>query len=128
MNLFRSIINYKCPRCRKGDLFLSPFNIHSPLAMNDRCSYCRQSFMPEPGYYYGAMFISYIWTAFASLGIVGLCLFVFGWSVNASMTFLIFIGIVSFFWVLRISRSMYIHLDVRYNEKLANSEVDQSTM
>jgi hypothetical protein len=27
--------------------------------MNQACSHCKQSFMPEPGFYYGAMYVSY---------------------------------------------------------------------
>lgn len=127
MNITNSILQYKCPRCRQGDLFKKPVQLNKPFDMNECCEHCGQSFSPEPGYYYGAMFISYIWTAFASLAIVGICLFVFDWSVNASMGFLVFLGIISFFWVLRISRSMYIHLDVRYDEKLAAKALEKQS-
>ena len=27
--------------------------------MNPHCDHCGQSFMPEPGFYYGAMYVSY---------------------------------------------------------------------
>lgn len=50
----------KCPRCRKGDVFphrltrLSKFSV-----MNLECPHCGATFLPEPGFYFGAMFISY---------------------------------------------------------------------
>jgi len=122
MNLLSSIWNYKCPRCRKGDLFVSPFNAKDPLNMHKKCDYCDQDFHPEPGYYYGAMFISYIWTGFLCLGIVGFCMLVLGWGVNASMAMLIFIMAVMFFFVMRVSRAMYIHLDIKYDPSKANLE------
>lgn len=115
MNIYKSIWNYKCPRCRQGDLFVSPFNIKKPLDMHEKCSCCNQRFMREPGYYFGAMFISYIWTGWLALAIVGFCIMVLDWSVNASFALLIFVSALSFFFVMRISRSMYIHLDVRFD-------------
>jgi uncharacterized protein (DUF983 family) len=86
-----------------------------PLNMHEKCDHCGQLFEPEPGYYFGAMFISYIWTGFACLGIVGFCMIVLGWEVGPSFALLISVAVVSYFWILRVSRSMYIHLDVRYD-------------
>jgi len=119
MNFLSSVWNYKCPRCRKGDLYVKPFKMKEPLKMNDHCDHCGQKFMPEPGYYFGAMFISYIWTAWTCLAIVGFCMLVLGWSVEASFVLLIAISAISYFWVARISRSMYIHIDVKYDKEVA---------
>lgn len=119
MNYLVSIWKYKCPRCRKGDLFTKPFDISNPLNMNEKCKYCGQLTQPEPGYYFGAMFISYIWTGFLCLGIVGFCMLVLGWTVNQSFILLLILAALSFFFITRISRSIYIHLDVRYNPELA---------
>lgn len=38
----------------EGTLFSTKF-----MKMNEKCFCCGQSFMPEPGYYFGAMFVSY---------------------------------------------------------------------
>lgn len=107
---------YKCPACREGDLFVKPFDVAKPLKMHENCEVCNQSFEPEPGYYFGAMFISYIWTGWATLAIVGICMWIFGWSVEASIAFLIFVLAISYFFIMRISRSMYIHMDVKYKK------------
>jgi len=126
MNVVQSIWNYKCPRCRRGDLFVAPFRMNNPLDMHSNCDHCGQSFMPEPGYYFGAMFISYIWTAWTCLAIIGFCMLVLGWSVEASFALLIFISAICYFWVARISRSMYIHLDVRYDKKTTSDKESDS--
>ena len=86
--------------------------------MHEKCSHCDQKIEPEPGYYFGAMFISYIWTAWTCLAIVGFCMLVLGWGVEASFALLIFVSALSYFFIMRISRSMYIHLDVRYDKEL----------
>lgn len=132
MSFLKSIFNYNCPRCRKGELFTKPFNISKPLDMHERCSECGLKIEPEPGYFFGAMFISYIWTGFLFLGIVGFCMMVLDWSVNKSFILLIFIAAVMYFWIARISRSIYIHLDMRYDpnayrtyqEKMKGNQVE----
>lgn len=115
MNVFASIYNYKCPRCRKGDLFVAPFDFKDPLKMHAKCSSCDQKFEPEPGYYFGAMFISYGWTVWTIMAIVGFTMLVLGWTVEASFALVIFVSAISYFFIARISRSMYIHLDVKYD-------------
>jgi uncharacterized protein (DUF983 family) len=115
MNILQSIFKYKCPRCRQGDIFVKPFSISKPLEMPERCSVCNLKTEPEPGYYFGAMFISYIWTGFLFLAIIALCTLVFGWSVNQSFVLLIIVAALMYFWIARVSRSIFFHLDIRYD-------------
>jgi uncharacterized protein (DUF983 family) len=50
----------KCPRCAKAKVFKHPaFNLWRFMEMHDYCPECNASFQPEPGFYFGAMFISY---------------------------------------------------------------------
>jgi len=119
MNVFSSIYNYKCPKCRKGDLFVAPFDFKDPLKMNKECAHCGQNFEPEPGYYFGAMFISYGWTVWTIMAIVGFCMLVLDWSVEQSFALVIFVSAITYFFIMRVSRSMYIHMDVRYDKDLA---------
>src|SRR5947209_8129921 len=66
MSRFNSIFSWKCPRCRKGNLFKHPISFHlgKTLEMNESCPHCGLNLNPEPGYYYGAMFVSYALTIF----------------------------------------------------------------
>jgi len=116
MNMFSSIWNYKCPRCRKGDLYIKPFNVKEPVKMPERCEVCGQKTMPEPGFYYGAMFISYILTGWIALIIVGGCMYFLDFSVNQAFLVLIVVAILSYFFVLRLSRSVWIHIAVKYDK------------
>ena len=85
-----------------------------PFDMRDRCEVCNQNFMPEPGFYFGAMFISYIiWGWFSILLCLGL-VFWAGWSVNAAFALLIFISLIFFVWLFRTSRSIWLHINVKY--------------
>ncbi len=113
--ILSSIFGMKCPRCREGDLFeTGSFSFDKPFEMKDRCDKCNQNFMPEPGFYFGAMFISYgIWAWFSVLFCLGL-VFLAGWTVNGAFALLIFISLIFLVWLFRISRSIWIHINVKY--------------
>lgn len=58
--LLSSIITTKCPRCREGNMFPKGTLYSAKFAdMHERCDCCGQIFEPEPGYYYGAMYVSF---------------------------------------------------------------------
>ena len=58
-----ALLEGKCPRCRQGDMFTYPasrilkFNV-----MNKECPVCGVRLEPEPGFYQGAMYVSYAFT------------------------------------------------------------------
>ena len=112
----KALVGHKCPQCYEGDLFeTGSFAFKKPFEMPPACTKCGLSYYPEPGFYYGAMFMSYIITSFFSLGLVGFCILVLGWSVEASFALLIGILIVMFVWFFRTARATWIHMTVKYD-------------
>jgi uncharacterized protein (DUF983 family) len=106
-------------------MFETPMHISRPLKMNKQCPVCGQKFEPEPGFYYGAMFISYLIIGFLSLGLVGFLVFYL--KLNVEIAFAVLFGVLAliFLWNLRLSRSIWIHLVIKYDpktEELACSE------
>jgi len=102
----KSMWQYKCPRCRQGDIFIKPMKLSDPLNMPLQCSHCGQKTSPEPGFYYGAMFLSYIIMSwFVLLPTLGL-VFYFGWSVEGAMVFAIALTAVCYLRFARGSRSL----------------------
>lgn len=68
----------KCPRCRKGDMFpYSMFNLTKFTRMNKTCPVCGLQFEREPGFFFGAMYISYAFSV-AIFVTVGVALSVLG--------------------------------------------------
>jgi uncharacterized protein (DUF983 family) len=55
----RALINCKCPRCRVGKVFVGSPYAFRKRRTNEICSHCGLFFEIEPGYFYGAMYISY---------------------------------------------------------------------
>ena len=57
---FRAGFEGKCPRCHKGRIFTSPlWKIWNFYRTNESCSHCHLKYEVEPGFFYGAMYISY---------------------------------------------------------------------
>ena len=53
-----SILRQRCPRCRTGKIFRHSVFRGLPK-MYERCSVCNLKFEREPGYFLGAMYISF---------------------------------------------------------------------
>lgn len=54
------IFHTRCPRCRKAGMFVHPtLKLGSLLKMHRYCPGCGQDLVPEPGFYFGAMYFSY---------------------------------------------------------------------
>jgi len=112
---FSAMWNNKCPRCRQGSIFKEPFQVGKPLEMPTHCSFCDQRTEPEPGFYFGAMFVSYTINTLLILPGTMLLVFYYKWSELAAISFMGFIMLISFFKILRGSRSLWLHLMVKHN-------------
>jgi uncharacterized protein (DUF983 family) len=100
----------KCPRCHKGDIFKYPFSKISKFAsMNSQCPQCGASFTPEPGFYFGALFVSYAFNV-ALLVAVSIILYLFikppDWVYGVS---LIVASILSIPFIFRYSRILFLY-------------------
>lgn len=71
-----ALLALRCPRCHKGPLFKHPAASLHFSDMYDACVVCEQTYEPEPGFYYGAMYLS---SGFAVMifAIVGVLLYNF---------------------------------------------------
>jgi len=70
-----ALLRGKCPQCREGKIFKYPLHKISKFSlMNARCPHCDVSLEPEPGFYQGAMFVSYA-IAVAVIVVMGLIMF-----------------------------------------------------
>src|SRR5215472_15292117 len=113
-----SILRQLCPRCRTGRIFRS--NVHWSIEwgaywgfpkMNDRCPVCGLLFNREPGYFLGAMYISYA-LGLALVSVLGATLWLLtGWGFTkvvlwALVIFLPFAPMLTF-----LSRVLWIYLD-----------------
>ena len=107
-----AILHLKCPRCYKGNMFQYPwFQIFKFARMNKRCPVCDQSFEPEPGFYFGAMYFSYAMNVAVAV-VVGVLVYVLFrpnqmWVSSGIALGMSFLFLPLFF---RLSRALMLHL------------------
>ena len=116
-SLIPSVLQLKCPGCRKGDLFCnsSSYRYKGFFDMPKHCDECGQDFEIETGFYYGAMYVSYALTIAITVAVF-VALTVFG--LFSILTFLISDTIallVTMPYITRLSRSIWIAMMVKYN-------------
>jgi uncharacterized protein (DUF983 family) len=105
-----SILRQLCPRCRSGRIFSSSIYLGFPR-MHDRCLECGLHFNREPGYFLGAMYVSY-GLALVLIAAIGAVLWALtNWRVDkiaiwAVMLFLPFAPMLTL-----LSRVVWIYLD-----------------
>lgn len=113
-----SVLACKCPRCHVGDMFY-PGTLYHPRKFNKMhayCPYCAQSFEPEPGFYFGSMFVSYAINTF---------LFIAFWIATSflveDLSLLMILGILFAVVIFllpitfRLSRAIWINIFVHYD-------------
>ncbi len=115
-SLFNTLIKAKCPRCREGNMF-PPGTLYTRrfADMYPNCACCGQTFEPEPGYYYGAMYVSFG----LSTAIFLMVLFFLYFLVEEITTLMVAVAVlvvtVGLLPVLfRLSRALWINIFIRY--------------
>lgn len=68
-----ALAKLRCPRCHRGPLFTySALNITKFAQMPAQCPVCSQTYEPEPGFYFGSMYITFAFNVatFLVLGVL----------------------------------------------------------
>lgn len=119
-----SVLNNRCPRCRKGRIFKSqqPYKFKTNVNMHENCPVCGQPTEIEVGFYYGTGYVSY------ALSVAFLVTTFVAWKVLIGMTFSIDDNRI-FYWMgtafalllicqpllMRLSRSLWLSWFVKYD-------------
>ena len=70
-----ALMQLRCPRCHQGQLFThSALNLTNFAQMPTQCPDCGQAFEPEPGFYFGSMYITFAFNV-ATVLVVGVLLY-----------------------------------------------------
>jgi len=122
-----SILKAKCPQCQSGKMFkYSAFKLNGFTQMFDTCPVCDLTFEVEPGFFWGAMYISYAITT-AMMIIVGALVFILSnhnadfWGYIIPIFSVMFLSIP---FTYRYSRVLLIYgfSPIRFNKDLANKK------
>lgn len=98
----KAILKAKCPKCREGDMFEFPLIRWRKFSrMHTHCPVCSLRFEVEPGFFIGAMYVSY-----------GMSLGIF--AVVSTLIYLIFNNPEFHFYIIGIPLVVLILLPVMY--------------
>ena len=124
-----SVFTMTCPKCQETKLFENgnPYNLSKIFDMPERCSKCGQKIEMEPGFFYGAMYVSY-GLSVAYLVSVFVAMYVL--MDDFTTTQYLVVGVGSLFiltpYFFRLARAIWINFFVKYDpnapEKWQNSE------
>lgn len=117
MGIISNMLGHRCPRCHQGELFLhkNPFNFRKLGKMPPSCPVCGQDFVIEPGFYFGASYISYAFNVAWLIPSFLFTKFVLDWELQTYMIFVLILlpGLTPL--IFRLSRSVWIHIFVKYD-------------
>ena len=121
-----SILTMTCPRCQEGKLFIKKSAYSKGMTeMYKRCPNCGEPFEREPGFYYGAAYVSYgltiaLWVAVLVALIVFDAVGLIDFSIMENPVLFLSIGIGLLLVLLpllyRLSRAIWINFFVKYRE------------
>jgi hypothetical protein len=120
MSSLKATLTFQCPACRKASMYENPklYTWSSIGKTKKNCSHCHTDLQPEPGFYFGAAYVSWALTVATWVAVlVALKTFAaLGWIEFAFLThpitFLlsgIFTSLVIFPYMFRLSRSIWSH-------------------
>ena len=122
-NRLISILGYKCPRCRKGNMYNQVYiwPLKTMLDMPEHCNVCGQKTEIESGFYFGTGYVSYaLSVAFLVTYFVAFHIII-GLSIKNGTVIPCLISAIVFLiliqpWMMRISRILYLSMFVGYDE------------
>lgn len=112
-----SITKMKCPQCQEGDFFIShPYDLRHAGEIHEHCSVCGLKYSKEPGFYYGAMYVSYALgvAVFVTLW-VAMNLFFSRLSTAWQIFMIIFISLLITPYLYALSKIIWANFFIRYD-------------
>ncbi len=110
-NLVYSILTEKCPKCAKGHVYKKKTDFFQLPVMKDKCESCNYHFDREPGYFIGAMYISYGLAVLEAIIAFLVCVYFFP-ALSAFGLALSLVSVIALFSIknYKLSRVIYMHI------------------
>jgi uncharacterized protein (DUF983 family) len=112
-----SILTGTCPKCQNESMYLdkNPLHLKNILKMHENCSHCGFKYQIEPSFFYGAMYVSYGLNVAIGIAAFIIAFVLLGTNLKIAFAIIIASLVLSFPFVLRWSRNIYINMFVSYD-------------
>jgi uncharacterized protein (DUF983 family) len=126
-NIAYSVVFNKCPQCHQGKVLkYAPYQINKLLDTEDTCSNCQLKYEKEPGFFYGAMYVSYALTSGVFIVSYLLQVMVLNLPITQFAILMVSLLLLTFPLIARWSRVLWLNFFVPYNPLKLNSAVTKS--
>lgn len=129
-SLIISLLQNKCPRCRRGRMYKyhNVYNLKHLMQMHESCPVCGQPLNMEPGFYYGTNMISYALAVLICVASFLLWWVTIGFSLSDNRFFW-WLGVNAVLLVLlqpplmRLSRTVWLSFFVHYSPNWSKGDI-----
>jgi uncharacterized protein (DUF983 family) len=129
-NILVSVLDNRCPRCRRGPLFKqsNPYKLKGLMLMNETCPVCGQTTDMEPGFYYGTSYVSYALAVAISVATFVAWRVLIGFSLHDNRFFW-WMGINALVLLvlqpvlMRLSRTIWLSFFIHYSPNWRNGDI-----
>ncbi|MCI2228736.1 DUF983 domain-containing protein [Polaribacter sp. MSW13] len=106
------VLKCKCPNCKNGKMYnqLGNLLLFRVPKMNTHCNECNFKFEKEPGFFFGAMFVSYALISAEMIANIVLFKLIFDFSYISVAILAITTVILLSTFNLRVSRSIWVYM------------------
>jgi uncharacterized protein (DUF983 family) len=127
-NIAYSVVFNKCPQCHQGKVLSYPsFQINKLLDTEASCAHCQLKYEKEPGFFYGALYVSYALTS--GIFIVAYLLQVLLLDLPVTQFALLMVSflLLTFPLIARWSRVLWLNFFVPFNPSKAKNSISNTS-
>lgn len=127
-NIAYSVVFNKCPQCHQGKVLkYAPYQLNKLLETEEQCSNCELKYEKEPGFFYGAMYVSYALTSGIFIVAYILQATLLDLPVTQFAIFMVSLLLLTFPLIARWSRVLWLNFFVPYNPLKSNKHISKSS-
>ncbi|MEO7177175.1 MAG: DUF983 domain-containing protein [Saprospiraceae bacterium] len=110
------MVHWKCPKCNEGELFSEKLSsVPKSFKMHAKCPVCGQSFILEPGFYWGAMYIDYLLASLIMFSVFAVAYFVFDLNVFPAFGAALLVATLLYVFIYRTGRAIWINAFIKFD-------------
>lgn len=126
-NIAYSVVFNKCPQCHQGKVLKHPpYQINKLLETEECCSHCHLKYEKEPGFFYGALYVSYALTSGIFIVAYLLQVTLLNLPTTKFAIFMVSTLILSFPLIARWARILWLNFFIRYDALKSNKPLSNS--
>lgn len=116
---FGAMMGLKCPQCREGEIFKTPglYTLDKMTEMHQDCECCGLRYEQEPGFWWGAMYVSYGLAVASALPTFLLLYLLAGVGFFKAVMAVLVVQAILSPMVFRLSRSIWLYMFGNYKYK-----------